>query len=428
MAQADAPSQETPYLLISCDTHAGPSLEGVLRDYCPTEFLDEFDSYVKVQRDALGPELYFGDEAKYELTLHCPAHDDPAARLSDMDASGVVGAIIFAGGQNHQAVPFYDGRPTGGAETQLASLGLGMGSADVRARELRSVGDHIWNEWLSDYVSASPARLFGVMQTVLWDVDNAVKEIARFHDRGLRVLNLPSPRSDFPPYNDPCYEPIWRICTERGIVLASHSGGGERAMGWYGPGGMAITFSESHWLGRRHLPQMIFGGVFERHPGLKVVFTEQRVEWVPYTLKEYDSIYYSDMADPRWKEPWPRLPSEYFREHCYVGGSFLAPFEVAIRDAVGIENLLWGDDYPHVEGTWPLTDLCLRDTFAEVPEADARKILGENALDVYGFDREALLPIAARIGPLPSEMIRPIEPSDIPEHRSLLFRRWGPWS
>jgi predicted TIM-barrel fold metal-dependent hydrolase len=406
--------RETPYTVISCDSHAGPSLKESLRPYCPAAYLQAYDEFARVQREHLGTQLYFGDEEKFSHTLTCEGHDDPVARLRHMDESGVAAAVVFGGGQNYEAVPF---------------LGFGFDAGNpATAQELRAVGERIWNDWLTDHVAAAPHRLVGVMQAPLWDVEYAVKEIERYHDRGLRAVNFPSPRSDFPAYNDLRYEPIWNVCEERDIPLVSHSGGGERSLGGDGPGGMAVTFSETQWLCRRHLPQLIFGGVFERHPSLRVVFTEQRVAWVKYTLEEYDSLYYSDMFNPDWRQPWPKQPSEYFRSNCYIGGSFLAPFEAEMRHEVGLHNLLWGDDYPHVEGIWPNTMANLRDTFAGIPEEDCRLILGENALDVYRLDRDELAEVAARIGPLPSELATPLDPAEIPAHPSLNFRRRGPWS
>jgi predicted TIM-barrel fold metal-dependent hydrolase len=332
-----------------------------------------------------------------------------------MDESGIAAEVIFAGGQNSQGVPF---------------LGSGFDAGRKgTALEFRKVGERIWNEWLSDFVSTSTSRLVGVMQVPLWDVDYAVKEIETFHERGLKAVNFPSPRSDFPAYNDPSYDPVWTICSERHIPLVSHSGGGEISLGAGGPGGTAILMAETWWLCRRHLPQLIFGGVFERFPGLKVVFTEQRVGWVADTIEEYDSLYFSDIADPALRASiGNRPPSEYFRENCYIGASFLAPFEVALRHDVGVRNLMWGDDYPHVEGTWPSTLLSLRDTFAGVPEGDARLILGDNAIDVYDLDRDGLRSIAKRIGPLPSQVNVPVDPSELPIHVGTTFRRRAAWS
>jgi predicted TIM-barrel fold metal-dependent hydrolase len=406
--------KETPYTVISCDTHAGPSLERSLRSYCPEKYLPDFDAYAAAQREMMGVEYLFGDPEKYSYTETCEGHDDPAARLRDMDRDGIAAAVIFGGGQNHQAVPFL-------------GLGFDAGSA-ATSRELRAVGERIWNEWLTDYVAACPGRFLGVMQAPLWDAVNAAKEIEQFHDRGLKAVNFPSPRADFAAYNDPGYEPVWRVCEERGIPLVNHSGGGEKSLGMQGPGGIAIAASETMWLCRRALPQLIFGGVFERHPGLKVVFTEQRVAWVPFTLNEYDSLYYADLQNDAWRDGWPKLPSEYFQEHCYVGGSFLASFEVALRHEIGVSRLLWGDDYPHVEGSFPYTSASLRAAFSDVPEDEVRLILGDNALEVYDLDRNALAEVAGRVGPLPSDISVPLDPADVPPHPGLAFRTRGPYS
>ena len=128
-----------------------------------------------------------------------------------MDACGIAAAVIFGGGQNHEAVPF---------------LGFGFDAGSpAMSKELKRVGERIWNEWLCDHVAAAPSRLYGVMQAPLWDVAYAVKEIETYHDRGLKAVNFPSPRSDFPAYNDLSYEPIWTICEEQDIPLVSHSGG-----------------------------------------------------------------------------------------------------------------------------------------------------------------------------------------------------------
>src|SRR5262249_44441538 len=152
----------------------------------------------------------------------------------------------------------------------------------------------------------------------------------------------------------------------------------------------------------------ILGGVFERHPGLRLVLTEQRCMWVPAEVAALDSIYISvlrlDTVSPAVMPPpglfaapiedvqkfLPRRPSEYFATNCFVAASFMAPFEAAMRHEIGCANLLWGSDYPHIEGTWPNTRLAMRHTLAGVPEDEARMLVGENALHVYGLDEAAL--------------------------------------
>jgi predicted TIM-barrel fold metal-dependent hydrolase len=208
----------------------------------------------------------------------------------------------------------------------------------------------------------------------------------------------------------------------------THSGGGERSLGWDRPGGAAVSLAEVHWLCRRSLAELIFGGVFERHPNLRVVYTEQRAGWIPDTLRDFDSLYYSDKTNHNLCDQIVRPPSKYWATNCYTSGSFLAPYEIELRYKIGVGNLLWGADYPHTEGTWPRTMLALRNTFASVPEDETRCILGETALQLLALDGEILRSIADRIGPTPSQLAQPLAPDEFPEHPGLAFRKLGAYA
>ena len=102
-------------------------------------------------------------------------------------------------------------------------------------------------------------------------------------------------------------------------------------------------------------------------------------------------------------------PSEYWARQCHIGASFLRPSEAKLRHQVGVDRLMWGTDYPHLEATSPFTREALRATFHDVPEAEVRKILGTNAAELYGFDLEALAPIVAQIGPTVEELATPLD-------------------
>lgn len=431
-------SKPRPYLVVSADSHAGPSLEHDLRPYCVEKYRADFDQYLaetktvtapqagespilSPEQDALRQRIGFRtlvdrSDLRREAdrrTRTCPGQNDPRARARDMDADGIAADVILAGGQNGELLPFL-------------GLGHGSGPAEV-SYELRAVGIHIWNLWLSDFVSVDPCRHVGVMQIPIFDVDQAVGEITWAREAGLKAVNLPAPRIDFAAYNDPIYEPLWSVCEELSLPLVTHTAGGDRPLGVNGPGGTGLHLAESHWFARRGLWQLIFGGVFEHHPRLKVVFTELRPEWVPSTLKFLDSIYLDDMLTDI-RERMSKPPSEYWAANCYESGSFLAPHEVALRYEVGITNLLWGSDYPHAEGTWPRTRLAMRNTFAGIPEPDVRRILGENALGAYNLDEAALRTVADRIGPTPDELDRPLAPEEFPEFRGHAFRTNGAFS
>jgi predicted TIM-barrel fold metal-dependent hydrolase len=412
------------YLVVSGDSHAGPSLEHHLRPYCEKKYLEQFDEFAKAVRELQLAEFKLAVDAQSDptrtqlglealaRTKSCAGQQDPDARLRDMDADGIAAEVIFAGGMNDEVLPF-------------VGFGTGVGPADI-APELRAEGCRIWNRWLADFVSVAPERLIGVMQIPIWDLDAAIEELEWGRQAGLRVANHPAPRPDFPAYNEDGYERYWAACEVLETPLACHSGGGEQPLGMKGRAAYSVFLAEVHWMSRRALWQMIFGGVFDRHPGLKLVFTEQRVAWASETLRDLDSIYLStNRRDPERPE---RRPSEYWTSNCAICASFLAPFEAAMRHEIGLENLHWGSDYPHVEGTWPRTRLALRNGFAGIPEKDARVILEENPLRLYGLDVNALRPVADRIGPTPEELSIGLEPDEIPDFRSYAFREIGDYA
>ncbi|MCP4905152.1 MAG: amidohydrolase family protein [bacterium] len=92
-------------------------------------------------------------------------------------------------------------------------------------------------------------------------------------------------------------------------------------------------------------------------------------------------------------------PREIWDRQCWAGASFMPREETEMRHEIGIDRVMWGSDYPHVEGTWPLTKKFLSEAFAGLPEGDVRRMVGENAIECYGFDAAELAPIAERVGP-----------------------------
>jgi len=419
-ATPTASSTETdtsPYIVVSSDAHAGPSLERHFRPYCPEKYLPAFDDYVKTYRatiasipngmilDASAPAI----QAYYEL-LECDGLHDPHVFLRDMDTEGIAAQAIFAGGGNPESIPWSDG--------------FNAGDPRVDA-ELRALGGHIWNQWLADFASTGPGRLLGVMQIPIYDLPKAIEEVRWGKEHGLAAINFPAPRDDYPPYNDPCYDPFWSAVAEADLPLVCHVGSGTRP-GLAGPGAMMIYAVEMAFYSRRAVAQMIFGGVFDRHPRLRLGLVEQRAGWIPEHLRELDSCLLDPRRDYSYKPD--RMPSEYWRDNCFVGCSFMAHFEAEMRHEIGLRTLLWGGDYPHVEGTWQRNDLALRKTFAGLPAGDVRAILGDNAVRVYRLDAGLLRTVADRIGPRPEEVDQPLAPEEVPVHKGQAFREFGPFA
>jgi predicted TIM-barrel fold metal-dependent hydrolase len=241
---------------------------------------------------------------------------------------------------------------------------------------------------------------------------------ARAHGlRGGVLLPGTPPGGDYEPLWSSVYEPLWQVCEELEMPLNVHGGGGGP---YYGEEEISYVMFvlEVPWWAHRAMWHLMFSGVLERHPDLQLVFTEQGTAWVPERLKELDH-FYSRMRDAStgaqesmWGGPVRALslsPSEYWARQCHIGASFLRPSEARLRHEVGVDRLMWGTDYPHVEGTQPYTTEALRATFAGIPEIEVRAILGGNAAGLYGFDLAALQPIVDRIGPTVAEVDVPLD-------------------
>jgi predicted TIM-barrel fold metal-dependent hydrolase len=225
------------------------------------------------------------------------------------------------------------------------------------------------------------------------------------------------------------------------MPLTTHSGAGDPTL-FAGPELGALQQVESGgWFSRRALHQLIFSGVFERHPDLTLVLTEQPGEWWPYTATELDTVHMSaTRGNPALAAQVPELPSHYMHRNVYIGASFLSRSEArgAVRDGYA-DRIMWGSDYPHMEGTYQyqppdtpapvsIGKLSVRRTFAGLDEASVRAMLGGTAAKVYRLDPGALADTARRIGAMTYEEID--EPVDtIPAGASpFAFRSVGPWA
>ena len=259
----------------------------------------------------------------------------------------------------------------------------------------------------------APERRVGVaLVPATWDVDEAVREVRWARKNGLRSIMIPCVWGDHDPYHHPKYDALWAICQELEVVVNFHSGAGDADQYFGNPpgsgkpplvGGMGIYCCEAVWVVARPLTFLIWGGVFERFPKLRVVVTEATASWVPYYLEHWDERYVDWHVTAKlgdYKSHLSMKPSDYFRRNIRLG-TFIARKEVDRRNEIGIGCMMWGSDYPHPEGAWPQTREMMVEAFRGVPEAETAAILGGNAADFYRFDTEKLAPLVARIGPEP---------------------------
>ncbi|MDB5425486.1 MAG: Amidohydrolase [Phenylobacterium sp.] len=329
---------------------------------------------------------------------------DVARRLKEMDAEGVAAEVVHAGHQS-ASMPFF---------SQVNK---------PHPVEYRAAGVRAYHRWFADCIAEGKGRIHGVADPgPCRDMAETVRELNWAADHGFVAAGVPGIVRDaeLPPLMDAYYEPYWTACEERGLVLSVHAGWGAeqglffkfaelRAQMMGAEGGLMAAGQDPEALAnalresansplfldlapRRAFWQLAMAGVFDRHPRLKFCFTEVRADWLPGTLAWVDRRFQSEGIRTALK------PSEYFQRQGYVCPSSPRPTEIALRERIGVDRFMFGVDYPHPEGTWPNTLQWLQSVFAGVPEPDARRILGLNAVECYGLDGRKLAEVAAKIG------------------------------
>lgn len=382
------------YLVVSADGHAGPPAH-VYREYLEDRYREEFDQH----QEQLEAGRMVNEEFVKEWDDETGDHELQAAYDSDvrngiLDQEGVAAEVLF---------PDADVLGTGRAAS--SPFGTGLASANgTEPSDVVLAGARAHNRWLADFVAESPKRRIGVgVVPITHGVEAAVAEIHTVAELGLKGVLIPTRWFDRPAYLDPIYEPVWAACAETGLVLHTHSGAGPADYG-LGPGFIAIYAAEAWWWAARPLWVLILSGVFQRHPDLRYVVAENGAWWLPDILARMDEKWEGGHTTRKFGEDFFKggmdlKPSEYMDRNCFLAASTPTMDDIERRDRIGVGNILWGNDLPHPEGTYPHTRRWLADRFGDVSEADTRAILGENSLKLYDLDRDTLEKIAAQIGP-----------------------------
>jgi predicted TIM-barrel fold metal-dependent hydrolase len=392
------------FVVISSDCHAGASLE-TYRGYLDTKWQAQFDDWRGAYKNP------FRDLQGDGRTRNW----DDERRFSDQDGEGVVAEVIFP----NTVPPFF---PTGSVIAPAPA---------PDEYERRRVGIQAHNRWLADFCAVAPNRRAGQTQIFLNDVDDAIEDAIWGHEHGLKGVLLPGVSPDTPwiePLYHPKYDPLWRVCEERGIPLSHHAGGTGIPQSPQLPCSVFMFVMETGFWANRALWHFVLSGVFERFPALKLVLTEQGSRWIPGALNQMDTMHAGVLKNGRIGElgidesaVLKKMPSEYFRSNVYVGSAFPGRGDADVLREVGIERVMWGSDYPHVEATSPYSKESLRWTFEGWTPDELQRILSGTAAEVYGFDVPALQPLADEYGPTVDELATPL--TEIPDTKSLAFTR-----
>ena len=394
-----------PYILITADTHAGGS-HAQYREYLDPKYRDQFDEWRGGYKNP--SQEHYGEKKLRNWDLEI--------RTKDQNSQGVVGEVVFP----NTVPPFFKksivtAQPPVPEEYELCLEG-------IRAH----------NRWLKDFCSEDPDRRAGVGLILPNDLDQAIKDIefiAKANLRGGVLLPLIPPDCDWlHPLYDPAWDKVFAAIQDHDLVINQHSGQGSPR---YGESlvGEALWISEVTFYCQAGLRHLLMSGVFERFSGLKYILTESGCSWVPPMLAQLDGIHlgiqHGAIGEMHYEGEWvlKELPSVYAQRNCWYGASFPSKAELIGIDKIGIEKVLWGNDYPHYEGTFPYNLESLRLTFNDIPEQDRRMLFSENAAKLYNFDLEKLRPLANKFGPTPMQVDEPLPREEIPvDATGVIFR------
>jgi len=288
---------------------------------------------------------------------------DPEARMADQDRDGVSAEIIY---------------PT-----------VGMVLCNHPDFDYKKACFEAYNRWITQYCSAHPKRLLGCGQISMRSVKDAVAELEAVAAQGLAGVMMPgNPNEE--DYDSPVYDPFWEKAIELGLPLSFHILTDRNYAFQSRPRGPAMNGFLSIVRGCQDIMgALVLGGVFERHPDLKVVCVEADAGWVPHYMYRMDHAYKRHRYWLPAGQKLSKLPSEYFSENIYTTfqDDWVA-FQVA--DLMNWRRLLWANDFPHSDSTWPWSQEMLDEHTKHLTAEQKKAILCDNVAELYGIDTAAL--------------------------------------
>ncbi|MEE8263458.1 MAG: amidohydrolase family protein [Gammaproteobacteria bacterium] len=331
-------------VLISSDSHVieAPDL---LVTHVPQSFRDRAPRF---------PKLKVGEGFQSH-----PGGQDPHHRLQEMETDGVSAEVLYP--------------------THLLGL-LGLDDA-----KLQEACFHGYNDWLIEYCQVAPKRLIGIGAISVYDIDQAVEELERCKKAGLKgAIIWQAPHPDLP-FHSSHYDKFWAAAQEMAMPVNLHILTGHSYFKNRPPGVERYRGSVNLKLAdvTNALFELIFYGVLERYPGLKIVTVENEVGWLPFMVQQWDYYYrrFRRVNPP----PIDKDPSEYF---------FRQIFATFFRDTVGghnlawwgVDNCMWSNDFPHENSTWPDSHKYIERDLGHLPPDKRFKLLCGNVAKLYGLE------------------------------------------
>jgi len=295
-----------------------------------------------------------------------PGSHDPKARVQDQERDGIAAEVIY---------------PT-----------VGMITCTHPDSAYKRACFHAYNRWLEGFVDGAPGRLVGIGQLMVdADLDRVLKDLEDIRDKGFKGLMLPAEPECWEEhdYDDEYFDPLWEAIAEARLPVTFHIQTSRQHLNAMAVGKVRgahvrmLSFMQVIRLSQDLIGIFVFGGVFERHPKLKMVSVEADAGWLPHFMHRMDHGYVHHRRWMRGRE-LTRLPSAYVNENVYLTfQDDKTAFQ--FKDQMNLKRLLWASDFPHTDSTWPNSQAVLDRYTAFMSETERNDLVRDNTADLYGL-------------------------------------------
>jgi predicted TIM-barrel fold metal-dependent hydrolase len=304
-----------------------------------------------------------GGESMTDVVIkRAPGANDPALRLKDLDEEGIWAEVTYPS--------------------------IGIWASSIKSPDLMREGVKCLNDWAHEYIMKASSRLVPTASLSLLDADDAVAEVERCAELGFRAAFLPTA----PPSSQKAYhyidhwDRLWAALEANNMVLAFHIGtepvdaDKQTGVAFRGPGGAVLNYTHTTFGGQIATMQMVASGALDRHPGLRVLVSEGGATWGPFLGDRMNEGYrqHGMYVRPELSKP----PKAFIYEQVYASFQH-DETAVAAMQHMGWRNVMWGSDYPHLEGTYGHTQKTLHELFDDVPEEVRKRITIGSFQDLF---------------------------------------------
>lgn len=293
-----------------------------------------------------------------------PSGWDPAERIKDQELDGVDAEVLY---------------------TTLGMPLFGLDDADLQRSCFA-----VYNDWVAEFRSHDPKRFHPIALISLEDIFAGVKELERAAKNGLKGAMIWGVPPEDKPYHSDIYDPFWAAAQELKMPLSLHvvtqrnQKGKGKGVGNIGGMGFLLGTMGPVYQVQRTLSSFIFGKVFERFPRLRIVSAENDSGWIAHFMYRLDHMYdkFGTMSEQTRLE---MKPSAYVRRNVWATfqDDMIGPMT---HKYFGEDNFMWASDFPHTDSTWPNSLKVIERDFEGVPEEVKRKIVFDNAVNLYNMD------------------------------------------